>query len=217
MTDEEAYKKYPNHHNWFNKLYISELFGYNCGPCGTTPDKEGKYVVRPIYNLSGMGAGASVKQIAPGDYLATPPGYFWCEYFSGTHYSANYQWKNDFKTGGQWVGVSCWKGIVNEHNLTKFAEWRRVDFIPTLPWQLDVLRDVKEINVEFKNDRIVEVHLRASPDPAYDHFIPVWKSDLDRGVERKIKYYQDLGYVYLWDRDDADGHIEDYRIGFLAK
>lgn len=222
MTDEEAYVKYPAHHNWFNKLYVAELFGYKCGPCGTAPTEDGTYIVRPIYNLSGMGAGAVVKQIRAGNHSATPPGYFWCEYLPGNHYSANYVWENDFKTGGKWKPVSCWRGINTQHDLSKFLEWKRSDYIPTIPWQLDVLRDVKEINVEYKDDKVIEVHLRTSPDPDYDHLIPVWKSDLEtfnnvQSALKKINYYENLGYRYIWDLDDADGHIDNYRIGFLVK
>ncbi len=64
MDDDDAYKKYQKHHKWFNKLYLAESLGYNCGPCGLAPDVSGWYMVRPIYNLYGMGAFAEKKWIA---------------------------------------------------------------------------------------------------------------------------------------------------------
>jgi hypothetical protein len=216
MNDTEAYYAYPHHRMWFSKLYVAELFDYNCGPCGTAPKEDGVYVVRPIYNLSGMGVGASVKNIKAGDVKATPPGYFWCEYLRGKHYSANYRWEWDRdKIHGKWVGTSCWEGINMPVNLTKFVEWKRSTYIPDLPSHIESLADVKEINVEFKGDSIIEVHLRASPDPDYDHIIPVWRSD---GELNKVSHYIDeYGYKFIRDEDDADGHLTDPRIGFLVK
>ena len=60
MTDEDQYKKYPRHRNFFNKLWLAEQLGYVCGPAGVDVPKPGVYVVRPIMNLDGMGAGARV-------------------------------------------------------------------------------------------------------------------------------------------------------------
>ena len=69
MEDCDAYVKYPNHRKWFNKLWLSEMLGYKCGPAGTDIPEDGTYVVRPIYNLGGMGAGAKVVELKKDDYL----------------------------------------------------------------------------------------------------------------------------------------------------
>ena len=217
MQDDEAYLKYPQHRKWFNKLYIAETFGYKCGPAGVDIPEDGTYVIRPIYNLSGMGVGATVKQLKAGDVNSTPPGYFWCEYFNGPHYTANYKWVYDRdmidgKWKNPWKASTCWKGINMPINLTKFVEWKRVEHLPVVPDELNILRDVKEINVEFIGDKVIEVHLRKSPDPDYDHFIPVWRSD-----ENKVSHYLMHGYEYKKSYDDADGHLDDPRIGFLVK
>ena len=218
MQDDDAYSKYPHHRKWFNKLYIAELFGYDCGPSGTAPTKDGTYIVRPIYNLSGMGVGAEVKEIKAGDCTATPAGYFWCEYLTGKHYSANYRWKydrdmQDGKWLQPWKGFSCWEGTNMPINLTKFVEWKRSDYIPEVPDELVCLRDVEVINVEFKGNQVIEVHLRPSPDPDYDHIIPVWASDL--GVKKQ--HMEIHGYNFVESYDDADGQLDDPRIGFLVK
>lgn len=210
--DEDNYQKYPHHRKWFNKLWIAELFKYDCGPNAVPPSKDGTYVVRPIYNLSGMGVGATVKELKAGDKKTVPPGYFWCEFLKGKHYSANYKWKVDHITGGEWEGVSCWEGTNMPINLSKFTEWKRSEYIPEVPAELKELYDVKEINVEFKGNQVIEVHLRTSSDPDYDHFIPVWKSD-----EGRVSHYLMHGFKYIEFFDDADGHLKDPRVGFLVK
>lgn len=211
-VDEDQYQKYPHHRKWFNKLWVAELFKYDCGPNAVAPSKDGTYVIRPIYNLSGMGVGASVKELKAGDRKTVPPGYFWCEFLKGKHYSANYKWKVDHITGGQWEGVSCWEGTNMPINLSKFAEWKRSEYIPEVPAELKELYDVKEINVEFKGNQVIEVHLRTSPDPDYDHIIPIWKSD-----EGKVSHYLMHGFNFIEFFDDADGHLKDPRVGFLVK
>lgn len=212
MTDEDKYLEYPHHRKWFNKLWVAELFQYDCGPNALPPSKDGTYVIRPIYNLSGMGVGATVKELKTGDRKTVPPGYFWCEFLTGKHYSANYKWKVDHITGGKWEGISCWEGTNMPINLTKFIEWKRSEYIPEVPSELNELYDVEEINIEFKSNQVIEVHLRTSPDPAYDHFVPVWMSD-----EGKVSHYLMHGFEYIEFFDDADGYLKDPRIGFLVK
>lgn len=213
MQDDDAYKKYPQHRKWFNKLWIAETFGYHCGPAGVDIPSDGTYVIRPIYNLAGMGMGAEVKTVKAGDKNSTPPGFFWCEYFDGKHYSADYEWVSDVQIGGWWKKVSCWEGVNMPVNLTKFVEWKRSEFIPDLPHQFKELGGVKHINVEFIGDKIIEVHLRQTPDPDYDHLIPVWASDL--GVKKE--YMEMHGFSFIEDYDNADGHLDDPRVGFLVK
>lgn len=214
MEDDRAYRKYPHHHKWFNKLHVAEMFGYECGPCGVAPSRYGTYVIRPIYNLSGMGVGAHVEHIEEGDASKVPPGYFWCEYLTGKHYSVNYKWEWDRdKINGKWVGMSCWEGTNMPINLTKFVEWKRSSYIPEVPSQLNELHDVGEINVEFKGNLVIEVHLRTSPDPEYDHLIPVWASDF--GIKKE--HMEMHGYDFIESYDNADGFLKDPRIGFLVK
>ncbi len=226
MYDHEVWPLFQHHHNWFNKLWVAERYGYKCGPSGVAPTEDGTYVIRPIYNLSGMGVGAHVKKIKAGDYHAVPAGYFWCEYLHGDHYSVNYKWKHSYYEGGSWEPVSSWKGVNYPVNLTKFAEWKRSNVMPNLKdYDMDVLYDAGEINVEFKGKSIIEVHLRHSPDPDYDKFIPVWESDTEPECSPSVyklnvkcqHYLNECGYEFLPDFDDGDGQLKDPRIGFLVK
>ena len=75
-----------------------------------------------------------------------------------------------------------------------------------------------EINVEFIEDKIIEVHLRKSPDPEYNHMIPVWESDeMFRVGNHKRDHYELHGYKWIESYDNANGYIDDPRIGFFVK
>jgi len=211
MQDDEAYHKYPRLRKWFNKLYVAETFKYDCGPSGTAPTKDGVYITRPIYNLSGMGVGAQVKEIKAGDTAATPPGHFWCEYLTGKHYTADYEFVHDTKP--YWRPLSCWEGVNMPINVAKFVEWKRSSYIPEVPQVLNELSEVGKINIEFKGSDVIEVHLRTSPDPDYDIIIPVWASDFGA----KKQHMEIHGYDFIESYDDADSHLDDPRIGFLVK
>lgn len=218
IDDPELYKMYPKHRNWFNKLYLAERMEYNCGPAGIAPEEDGMYVVRPIMNLAGMGAGATVKEIKAGDTTQVPAGYFWCEYFDGPHYSCTYKWEYDRDNiwghwREPWKGKSCWEGVNFPINLTKFTEWKRTDYIPPVPDIFVELSDVKIINIEFKGDKPIEVHLRDTPNPQYDHLVPVWASDESLKREHLAMH----GYKFIEGYSDADGQLDDPRIGFMVK
>ena len=212
MEDCDAYVKYPNHRKWFNKLWLSEMLGYKCGPAGTDIPEDGTYVVRPIYNLGGMGAGAEVVQLKKDDYTTVRPGYFWCEYFDGLHYSANYRFVT--ATNPYWEPLGCWQGTNFPINLSKFTEWKRVDKAPRLSRDFNVLSDVAVINVEFINDKPIEVHLRKGADPEdYDVMIPVWQS----APGDFVAHHKLHGYQYIEAYDDANKQIVDPRLGFMVK
>lgn len=210
MLDADAYKAYPQHRKWFNKLYLSEALGYNCGPSGIAPEKTGFYIVRPIYNLIGMGIGAEYKQIIAGDTTAVPPGYFWNEIFIGKHLSVTYEFEHGVK--GTWKQISSFEGVRSSTELYRFTRWRRSDQYPEVPRIFNELSDVKRINIEFKGDKPIEVHLRESPDPDYDEFIPIWADD-----ELAIDKYKELDYTYLESYDDGDGFLKVPRLGFMVK
>ena len=214
MNDNHAYEKYPHYRNWFNKLWVAERLGYVCGPSGVAPPDTNQYIVRPIYNLAGMGIGARFQIIEEGDIRATEPGYFWCERFYGRHISASFKFHHGVI--GEWKPISAFEGFTNPYeSLTKFQEWKRLglDWVPEVPRELNELSDVDIINVEFIGGKVIEVHLRDTPDPDYDHFIPVWASDLGR----KKEYMEKNGFDFVESYDDADGHLEDPRIGFFVK
>jgi hypothetical protein len=206
MNDIQAYNAYPHHRLWYNKLWLSEQLKYNCGPASIAPTKSGWYIIRPIMNLSGMGVGAKKIWIEAGDYSKVNPGYFWCEWFEGKQYSVTYEWSNS------WKAISSWEGIKEEENLSKFSKWVRSSNTPEISSFFDPISDVKKINIEFIDNKVIEVHLRTSPDPDYDEIIPIWE-----GEESLIDKYQKVGYSYITSYDDAEGFLKPARLGFVVK
>lgn len=207
MDDEKAWKQYPRYRKWFNKLYVSDLLGYSCGPCGVAPDRDDYYIIRPIYNLSGMSAGAHKKYIKAGDTTKVPPGYFWCEWFEGDHISATYEFVHD--EDPYWIPLKAWKGFKLEF---KFFKWEKTTEYPVVPRVFNELSALR-INLEFIGDKVIEVHLRDTPDPEYNELIPIWDDDPINLVD----IYESMGYSYIESFDDADGFIKPARIGFMVK
>ena len=69
--------------------------------------------------------------------------------------------------------------------------------------KLRELSDVGLINVEFIGKKVIEVHLRPSPDPDGAHrIVPVWADDVIEGYE---PYF-----------DDGGGRLEVPRLGFIV-
>ena len=207
MHDDEAWLKYPQHHNWFNKLWLAERLGYTCGPASVSVPEEKEYLVRPIYNLSGMGLGARKVTLQPTQDL-TIPGYFWCEYFEGTHLSIDYEWYYDKPPF--WRPIRCQQGISSSPQ--RFEKWVRCETSFELPHFFQELSDVGIINIEMVGGNIIEVHLRPSPDPDYDEIVPVFADDFTILSDPR---YSD--YTWIESFDDADGELSPPRQGFLVR
>jgi len=184
--------------------------GYDCGPSGVPPSISGQYVVRPVYNISGMGVGASLQQIEAGDVSKVPPGYFWVEKFEGPHITVDLKFKNDIRP--KWEVVSCYQGWKESGELTHFSRWTKETFDLDIPYQINELSSVPVINLEFIGDRLIEVHLRGNPDPQCDEIIPIWE-----GEECRVDNLSDMGYYCVLQPDDADGFLSKGRIGFMIK
>lgn len=206
VDDSDAWEAFPHHRLWFNKLWLSEQLGYACGPAGVAPKVDGQYIVRPIYNLSGMGVGAFKAFIRGGDTRVVPPGSFWCEWFTGPHVSVSYEWKD-----GCWVACRSWRGHVIKDDLSKFLAWKKCDVFPALPSFFDALADVGLINVEFIDGHPIEVHLRESPDPLDCwKIVPVWADNASKLLSGGF------GGRFVPSFDDADGFLANPRLGFFV-
>ena len=61
----------------YNKLILSRILGYTCGPSGTDVPKSDFYIVRPCMNLLGMGRLSRIEYIekSTDDFH---PSEFWC-------------------------------------------------------------------------------------------------------------------------------------------
>ncbi len=234
--DFQAWDLFKNtEHRWvFNKLEVAIRQGLECGPAATAPEYSGRYIHRPIYNLYGMGIGATQfyydkdhmyeKMI---NHDVVPPGHFWCEWASGSHLSIDYE-----KEDGLWKTRST---MVGEHydnlNLTRFKSWEKLSELETLninninKYVLDLpfLSDptVEKVNIEAKYDyegkpKIVEIHLRWGNDPFDDlpigtRIVPVWSDQEVPEGEWRGNLHEDMS-LYC-----ASGNLSDVRKGYIIK
>ena len=213
--DSDTWVKYPQYRAWHNKLWLSEKLGYVCGPSGAPVPKSDVYIVRPIYNLLGMGLGAKFMSLNPEyDVNQIPAGHFWCEKFEGPHYTVDYEWTYLGNGQGGWKQLHAWRGY-NNPQLWRFTKWEKCDIIIELPWFFNKLGwdfKVQYINIEAIGDKVIEVHLRPNPDhrDEYNVLIPIWQGD-------DITKYTSKGYTYIESHDDAEGQLPKARLGFCAK
>jgi len=159
------------HHDdlWiYNKLQLSRVLGYQCGPVGTTVPKPDFYIVRPAINFLGMGRYARIEWIDKETDL-DHPSEFWCEVFKGEHLSVDFHYKE---------AKLVVRGIKDEKDpLYKWQKWEKVDRQVNFPPILENLKGNYDwINCEFIDGNLIEVHVRQNPDFRYDNevAIPVW-------------------------------------------
>ena len=239
--DEQAWVAFPQHRWVFNKLEDALKLGYEAGPACVPVQHTGTYIVRPIYNLYGMSVGAKRVFLRKEDaddiqrHKFLPAGYFWCEWFDGTHYSIDYKWIEDGKGGihSRWEPFCTTIGKCHPDQMWKFTHWETIDnFYHELPSWLDDFYDCGVINIEWKRDRsecddssnkIIEIHLRTGNDvvhegPVGTEMIPHWQNDDFKQIQKYInegwEYHKNFidGEIY-----DADGQISDPRVGYLTR
>jgi hypothetical protein len=149
-----------------------------------------------------------------------PPGCFWCEWLEGEHYSIDYRRGKNWKGGEDWVPWNACQGFhKSEDNLTKFDRWLIIDppDIALPNWVHDI--DVKELNIEFKGDKITEIHLRSGNDICLvsnigDEIYPVWQGD-DYADMQHLEFIPNLS---TQEEDyTAAGNLKDVRLGYYRK
>ena len=176
------------HHDdlWvYNKLFLSRVLGYTCGPVGTTVPKPDFYIVRPSINLLGMGRFARKEWIE--QYTDEfHPSEFWCELFEGPHLSV------DFKNQQSELVVLGTRN--DEDPYYKWKKWEKINKKVDFPEILNKLKGNYEyINCEFIGDKLIEVHFRQNPDFRYNNSvaIPVW----DDEQHENMKFIEDSDYI----------------------
>jgi len=203
MTEDPEVYAWQNCHPddlWiFDKLLLSKKFNYLCGPGCVPVPQANLYVVRPVMNLYGMGAGAELMWLTPEDSSAVPPGYFWCEEFKGRHLSVDYD-----ENG---VQLNCVEGFRQPSApLYRFSEWKVVDQVRKFP---DILKNLvgtyEFFNVEMIGDKIIEVHLRQNHDPIQSDVSVCWEKDRKQKNRRLLPAHE-----------DADGYLPEKRLGFYV-
>lgn len=178
----------------YNKLQLSQVLGYTCGPAGLEVPNPDFYIIRPSINMMGMG------RYARREYLNHStehlhPSEFWCEIFSGQHKSIDYHW------GECELVVNGF--IKSAETYYKWDKWELVNEKIPFPEILNEFKYRYEwINIEMIGDKIIEVHFRPNADFRYGNTvaIPIWD---------KVPEVIPKGYRYIEDQDF-------YRKGFLV-
>ena len=220
IEDWDLWTKKPEYHWVFNKLEIALLCGHHAGPCPALPSAAGYYCVRPIYNLYGMGLHAEKIWLETDDngevMNKTHPGSFWCEWFEGAHYSIDYEWDNG------WQVLHASQGYNDDEDLSHFYKWQRISPPDIeLPGWLNKLANNEVLNIEFKGNKIIEIHLRlgnlAGDWAGVEHaqeLIPVWRDTSESMWEQ----YREGGYKFISKPiDAADGFHNNPRLGFMYR
>ena len=161
----------PEHIWVLDKLILSRKLGYNCGPVGLDVPHPGFYIVRPCVNMIGLGLGTQ-KVWLDKETMHLTVGHFWCEFFTGNHYSIDYFDKKQ---------MLCVQGRKPDDTFTKWTDWRRDDKKFQFPAILteELVEHYEWMNCEFIGGNLIEVHFRRNEDfdGSIDHFIPVWEGE----------------------------------------
>ena len=231
-NDVDAWRTFPAYRNWFNKLYVAS-FSFKMWEIGITgvpvppPIQHLSYIVRPIYNLHGMGAGAYIVNPMDED-RDVPVGYFWSPYIQGRHFSIDYEYDDEMVLYHQYDGRS----FEADHfpgEITKINKWTRSDYKQPFPPQLKkVIFDncfdgiPRFVNIEYIVDGMssymIEVHFRRNTDfeglpCGTKHIYPVWDTDDSARLIELMK----KGNTHFKESFD-DGNpalVKHKRLGFL--
>jgi hypothetical protein len=214
MLDEDCWHLYPRQRILFDKLWVSSMLGYLCGPGGVAIPLDGKYIVRPIYNLHGMSRGATSKELLVGD-SSTPPGYFWCEFFKGEHYSVDFV--ND---NGNFKQILVVKG--DRESEYKFTSWTKIPLTKIkfeVPNFVEYIckNNVEYLNIEYIDDKVIEVHMRRNPDFVHNKYSKlevVWASSWN---QEKYDREQETFFASIENVYNEKSEIIDTRLGFFGK
>lgn len=205
IEDFETWRRYGySNFRWvFNKLELAVRQGLKAGPSATAPDKSGSYIIRPIYNLYGMGLGAQKFDYDLTEHKGAmlngeivPPGYFWCEWLAGNQISVDYRRSVD--RGNSWVASSIMQGFhKSDKDLTRFAFWEKLNVDEAPPVESFIVKpeflnesSFTGFNVEFRGGVMTEIHLRLGNDyfddlPVGSKVYPFWEgSDEPKGEWR---------------------------------
>ncbi len=210
LDDWEIYQQYPDFRWIFNKLELSTRLGYSCGPVPVPVPHTMEYIIRPIYNLYGMGIGAKIKVLTKEKLVNELPGYFWCERFHGEHHSIDYVWKDG------WKPVHASLGVNTDTNLIQFKYWQKITTpLHRIPLWVNEFQTAKKLNLEFIDGKIIEIHLRHGEDfpQGASKIIPVWHST----PQTQHDYLVQQGYQYKHNPEDGNGFLTDPRLGFYYR
>jgi len=170
----------------YNKLFLSRVLEYNCGPAGVSVPKPDFYIVRPSLNLMGMGRYSRIEHLESNtEHLH--PSEFWCEVFEGEHLSVDF-----YKKQCSLVVRGLRKP---DSPLYKWSKWEKIERKIEYPSILEKLvGNYDWINCEFIGNKLIEVHFRRNSDFKHNNSIaiPIWKED--NHIDSEYRYIKDEDY-----------------------
>ena len=186
VGDVEAYELYPDF-NWvYDKTEICDSQNIVCAPTPVCPAIYPVFV-KPITNLWGMGAGAHPVHSLSEMKETFQPGCFWMPYYEGHQYSTDCV---IIKGELQWVCHTEAFPFTNIPGTFDYWEIEPHDILEVCILIIDWVRThipkyTGMLNIETIGDKIIEVHLRMSPqfiDLYPDDFLLAVVKLYDKGV-----------------------------------
>ena len=160
LYDEAVWENFINLRPYSNKLYVSQLLHYDCGPMGVFPKKYPVYC-KPIYNLYGSGGGFAVYDEK--EYMSKyKPGYYFMPLFEGEHRSVDVLIHDN---------VVFWSATAIGHTLPENRFWcweltetktEHHDIInKIITWSIQIIPSYSgAMNFEFIGNGVIEIHFR---------------------------------------------------------
>ena len=170
----------------YNKLFLSRVLEYNCGPAGVSVPRPDFYIVRPSMNILGMGRFSRIEYLENNtEHLH--PSEFWCEVFVGEHLSVDYYKKQS---------SLIVRGIRElDSPLYKWSKWEKIEKKVKFPSILEKLvGNYDWINCEFIRNNLIEVHFCRNSDFRHGNTvaIPVWEENII--IDSKYRYIKEEDY-----------------------
>lgn len=160
VNDFQAYQKYYNYNDVYNKLLLSQLQGLDCAPVGIVPT-EYPVIIKPIINLYGMSQ--CYKKINSREEYDKENNYgmFWQKYLDGIQYNIDIV-MND----GNIIQYFTVESEPDSDGRFKYHKY--IDY--TL--NNNLINFIEEtlagysgfVNIEVINNYIIEMHLRLNGD-----------------------------------------------------
>jgi len=183
--DRSAWLKYPYYNKVYNKLWLAESQGLDCGPVGIYPNNY-PIIMKPIINLYGMSRGVKIINNDEEYDANIKDGFFWEEYLDGIQYCLDIVLKD-----GDIAFYSCMVSVKGDNGTFKYHYTLSYYDIPqTIKiWiRAHLTHYTGCVNMEIINNIIIECHLRLNGDTqpySIDFFL-----DLDLFLKGDIQFLE---------------------------
>ena len=143
----------------YNKLWLTELQGIDCGPIGTKPTNY-PIIIKPIINLYGMSKGFMKINSEEDYYNNQKDGHFWMPYFKGKNYTIDIIFDK-----GKIVGYYALESKPSFNGTFEYHVYRpKFKLLQNIINLLELEFNTYIPMNKLINDKIIEGHLRLNGD-----------------------------------------------------